>query len=321
MSAAPWVNANVQFFDSAGLVLAGGKLYSYAAGGTSTLQATYTDSTGLVANTNPVILDSAGRANVWLGAASYRFDLYNASAVLVWSVDNVTGSALSTITTASANMVYAGPSLGAAAAPTFRTLVAADIPDISATYAKIDLSNLGTTNLNATLLAQTGVDLGSAAKAFRNIFFWGSGTFSTTSMELTGTPTGNRVWTFQDSTDTVVGRITTDLFKNKTVQRPLTAISADGAVDPHTAAYYQVTKAGVCAMTLLAPTSGTDDGKIIVITSDTANAHTLTTVGLLQTGSASVNVATYAAFAGASLTLQARAGKWQTLAQVGIAFS
>lgn len=44
---------------------------------------------------------------------------------------------LSTLTTRVANTVLAGPTTGADAAPTFRSLVAADIPDISATYATV----------------------------------------------------------------------------------------------------------------------------------------------------------------------------------------
>lgn len=39
-----------------------------------------------------------------------------------------------TLSTQTANRVFAGPTTGSAAAPTFRTLVAADIPDLSATY-------------------------------------------------------------------------------------------------------------------------------------------------------------------------------------------
>ncbi len=54
-----------QFLDDNGDPLAGGKLYSYEAG-TSTPLATYTDVTGSVANSNPVILDSGGRASVWI---------------------------------------------------------------------------------------------------------------------------------------------------------------------------------------------------------------------------------------------------------------
>lgn len=76
--------------DANGEPLAGGKLYTYEAGTTTPL-ATYTDSTGGTANANPVILDSSGRANVWLDAAAYKLVLYDANDVLVWSVDNVLG--------------------------------------------------------------------------------------------------------------------------------------------------------------------------------------------------------------------------------------
>lgn len=93
----------------------------------------------------------------------------------------------------------------------------------------------------------------------------------------------------------------------------LGALAADGAVLPHVQNNYVITKAGVAALTLAAPTATVDDGKIIVITSNTANAHTLTATGLLQTGTATVNLATFAAFAGASITLMAYQGKWNVL--------
>lgn len=44
------------------------------------------------------------------------------------------GVASAITSTRSAGVVFAGPSSGAAAAPTFRSLVATDIPDLSATY-------------------------------------------------------------------------------------------------------------------------------------------------------------------------------------------
>ncbi|MDE2022400.1 MAG: hypothetical protein KGI71_05830, partial [Patescibacteria group bacterium] len=73
------------------------------------------------------------------------------------------------------------------------------------------------------------------------------------------------------------------------------ALTTNGAIPPHAAQTYVITKAGVLAETLAAPTAGTDDGLQIVVTSNTANAHTITATGLLQTGTASVNVATFAA--------------------------
>jgi hypothetical protein len=76
-------------FDQNGDPLVGGRLYSYLAG-TTTPQATYTDATLGVANTNPVILDSAGRASIFLTpGVSYKFILKTSADVLVWSQDQV----------------------------------------------------------------------------------------------------------------------------------------------------------------------------------------------------------------------------------------
>jgi hypothetical protein len=89
-----------QFFTDDGIPLAGGKLYSYAAG-TSTPQTTYTDSTGATARSNPIILNSAGRVGdggeIWLtGNLSYKFILKDSTDVLIATYDNVSGIAGST---------------------------------------------------------------------------------------------------------------------------------------------------------------------------------------------------------------------------------
>ena len=84
----------LQFFDANGAPLAGGLLYTYAAGSTTPLTS-YTDSTGVSLNTNPITLDSRGEANVWLGAAIYKFALYTSVGVFIWTVDNINGSTFS----------------------------------------------------------------------------------------------------------------------------------------------------------------------------------------------------------------------------------
>jgi hypothetical protein len=81
-------NPKLQFFSSSGELLVGGKLYTYQAGTTTPL-ATYTDSTGTTANTNPIILDVRGEANVWLGTSSYKFVLKDSNDVSIWTVDNI----------------------------------------------------------------------------------------------------------------------------------------------------------------------------------------------------------------------------------------
>lgn len=78
-----------QIFGTDGLPLVGGKIYTYAAG-TSTPIATYTDYTANTANTNPIILDSYGQANIWLiNVTSYKFVVKDANDVPLYTVDNI----------------------------------------------------------------------------------------------------------------------------------------------------------------------------------------------------------------------------------------
>lgn len=95
------------------------------------------------------------------------------------------------------------------------------------------------------------------------------------------------------------------------------ALSAHGRVN------YVVTKAGTDAMTLAAPTAGTDDGAILTVTSATANAHTITATGLINNGTTGGphNTATFAAFSGASITLMAYNALWYVLGSVNVTIS
>jgi hypothetical protein len=94
----------LQFFDLNGAPLSGGKLYTYAAGTTTPL-ASYTDFTGNIANTNPIILDSRGEANVWLSGDVYKFALYDSTNVLIWTVDNINGTTFATNFTGTGSQV------------------------------------------------------------------------------------------------------------------------------------------------------------------------------------------------------------------------
>ena len=80
----------MQFTTTAGAPLIGGKLYTYAAGTTTPL-ASYTDSTGATANTNPIILNVRGEAAIWLDPASYKFVLNDENDSLIWTADNLGG--------------------------------------------------------------------------------------------------------------------------------------------------------------------------------------------------------------------------------------
>jgi hypothetical protein len=78
--------------NASGTPYAGGKLYSYAAG-LVTPQDTYSDAIG-TPNTNPVILDSAGRATVYLAPTAYSFELKDANNVSIWTADPIYGFSL-----------------------------------------------------------------------------------------------------------------------------------------------------------------------------------------------------------------------------------
>jgi len=78
-----------QIYGSDGNPLVGGKIYTYAAGTTTPL-ATYTDAGAGTANTNPIILNSLGQANIWLSVSlSYKFSVYTSNDVLLYTVDNI----------------------------------------------------------------------------------------------------------------------------------------------------------------------------------------------------------------------------------------
>lgn len=85
-----------QFFDNNGVPLNGGKVYTYEAG-TTTPKDTYVASDG-AANLNPVILDSAGRANIWLDG-NYKITLTDANDVPIYTVDDVTNNSVSPVYT------------------------------------------------------------------------------------------------------------------------------------------------------------------------------------------------------------------------------
>jgi hypothetical protein len=108
---------------------------------------------------------------------------------------------------------------------------------------------------------------------------------------------------------------------------PLTTIAANGALSVSSGNYALITKAGVIALTLAAPTAGVDDGMVITISADNgAFADTLTATALLQTGGSGspYTTATFGvttAFNGASLTLRAYGGFWFVMASINVAFT
>ena len=109
VNVAPAVIPRITFVDASGLPCAGCKLSTYAAGTTNHL-ATYTDSTGTSQKTNPIVLDAAGGANIWLGSNSYKFILKDTSGSTIWSVDSVNAGNLFPCSSPMAVQVASGTS-------------------------------------------------------------------------------------------------------------------------------------------------------------------------------------------------------------------
>jgi hypothetical protein len=111
----PLGGAASQFFSNAGVPLAGGKIYTYAAG-TTTNKATYTSAAGTTAHTNPIVLDAAGRVpggEIWLtDGLQYKFVVKTSTEVLIGTYDNIVGI---NPTSNAENVVYNPPFTGGVA--------------------------------------------------------------------------------------------------------------------------------------------------------------------------------------------------------------
>ena len=139
-----------QIYGSDGNPLVGGKIYTYAAGTTTPL-ATYTDAGGLTANTNPIILNSLGQANIWLApSSSYKFSVYTSADVLLYTVDNIATPIdyLSLVTS-----LASPPPIGSTAPNTgaFTTLDAT-----TGTITTVNSTTVNATTVNATTVTATG---------------------------------------------------------------------------------------------------------------------------------------------------------------------
>jgi len=101
----------------------------------------------------------------------------------------------------------------------------------------------------------------------------------------------------------------------------ITVLNLNGPINPHTPHTYDINKSGVYSGTLAAPTPVIDDGIRLKFTSTTPFAHTIVTPGLLNTGTSAINAITFSVFAGGSVDLMARNGRWQVTDQNACLFS
>jgi hypothetical protein len=99
---------------------------------------------------------------------------------------------------------------------------------------------------------------------------------------------------------------------------PTATYSDSGAIAEIAGGIVELTKAGVSAMTLAAPAA---DGVVLVITSKTAQAHTITiTAGLYGLGAGS-DVGTFGGAIGDCVVLASRNGAWTQMSSVNVTWA
>lgn len=177
----PLASGHYQFFDKNGFPLASGCLFSYQAG-TTTQQATYIDSSGNTTNSNPIILDGSGFADVWADVTkSYKFKLVssggsNCSAgTQQWLVDNVPGSA---------THLFAGDGSCASVGIGFSSEQGTGLIRPSSGIVDVCLAGTDTLKLTSSALAPTtaaALTIGSAARPFSSAYI---GTLATNNFQF-----------------------------------------------------------------------------------------------------------------------------------------
>lgn len=197
-----------QFFDDNGAIAAGFSLWSYEAG-TTTLLATYSDVDLTVANTNPIVLDSAGRATIFLQGASYKFVLKDTDGVTVWTRDNVIppstfDAALDVTSTAgeviaSGDVVYCSDGSGSLTAGRWY-LADADNDYSSNAAAVVGIATSGAAAGGSFSVRLRGKITGLAGLSAGSTYY-----VSATAGDLTGTaPANSRAVAVADTTTSVV---------------------------------------------------------------------------------------------------------------------
>ncbi|MBL7853516.1 MAG: hypothetical protein JNL17_03930 [Cyclobacteriaceae bacterium] len=201
-----------------------------------------------------------------------------------------TGTLTATLASQAANSVFAAPS-GAAGAPTFRTLVAADIPNLDAgkittgtlpiarggtgltaapTNGQLPIGN-GTGYTLAPLTAGSGINIVNAAGSITISATGGPSNLDALTDAAVATPVAGQVLVYNGTTD----------FQNRTLSGDISTISATGAVTLANSAATR-TNLGLGALATLGAVSG---GVLGTITDGTISGGDLApNIGISTTG-------------------------------------
>ena len=219
----PVGGAAAQFFTNSGVILSGGKLYTYAAG-TTTPQATFTSSSGNTNHTNPIILDSAGRVpggEIWLTQnVIYKFLLKDSNDVLIGTYDNVSGISDVTLPISSNSVTYLPAGTGAVA-----TTVQAKLREIVSVK---DFGAVGNGTTNDSVAIQAALDTGKSVYVPQGTYLVGTALqLKTTSQMVFGDGQQSVLLTTTDietmySSTNVFGVVLSDLAFSNTVSEVTT---------------------------------------------------------------------------------------------------
>lgn len=222
---APIVQPHVTFVNASGEPCSACSLYSYAAG-TTTPQPTYTDSSGTSQNTNPIILDPAGGAQIWLGTSSYKLILQDSNGTTIWTVNNVNGSTSLPCATVGAIQIANNTASALTCDPTIT---------INAVNHTI---NVGTLPANHVTIGAVSTptawtfDTTSPATALASLGALGDGAGTTTPNQLALSTSSAHVIGYSSSIPAGITAITASPSDNSTKPATTAYVATPGAINP-----------------------------------------------------------------------------------------
>lgn len=207
--------------DNAGLPVSGGFVYTYIAGSSSTTKATYNDRDKLSTASNPLILDSYGRAEVY-GDGLYNIIVKDSSGVTLWDMDNIEIIATNanlyldtdTLTSSSANgdikivptgsgIIKVGPASGDAKISTNQTNQDLNLAPDGTGLVYLNKADTGSTGVNVVLDEDTMVsDRADALATQQSTKAYTDNSITSLRTELSAIAQNNQLTSFAEAAST-----------------------------------------------------------------------------------------------------------------------
>lgn len=162
--------AGWQFLDNNGSPLSGGLLYTYQAG-TALAANTYTSASGVTPNSNPVVMNAAGRVQgeIWLTQGqAYKFVLKTSTGVTLGTYDNIPGANdINILAESSGSSLIGYQPLVGSATTVQAELRALDLADTTFALkgANTDITSLASPALGAATATTAAVDINTTQVA------------------------------------------------------------------------------------------------------------------------------------------------------------